>query len=297
MAPEPSAHLAAWGIAKVTGIRWVAEFRDPWITNPFRHPRPFRWMERLENWLEQRVVHDCDHLCVTSIEYKEDFLRRCPGLPVAKVSHIPNGFDPADFDGLMPAKFDKFTILHAGNFYGARSASGFLATYAALLARRPEWGATTQVAFVGSIDADATALIGQLRLQDNVALLGHHRHAESLRLTCGADILLLIPGPGNGTMPGKTFEYLRAARPVYCYGAEGPAARLIEEVGAGIVEPGHSTAAGAASLENLMELVMRNPSACICPAVVLRRFNRREIAGRIASVLATTTNVQTNSTL
>lgn len=285
MSPDPSAHLVAWALARLSGIHWVAEFRDPWVTNPFRHPRPFGWMERLEHWMERKVVLDCNHLCVTSVEYKEDFLRRYSGLAEEKISHIPNGFDPADFDGVVSEKFKRFTILHAGNFYGARSATLFLGGYARLLARRPDLQERTQVVFVGNLDTASVCMLGDKVMKANIVLKGQRTHRETLRLTCGADLLLLVPGPGNGTMPGKVYEYLRAGRPVYCLASEGPVTELLSETGGGVTERSSDPDEISVSLEGMIDNILGGNFSRVCPPEKLKRYDRREIAGRIAAVL------------
>jgi glycosyltransferase involved in cell wall biosynthesis len=285
MSPDPSAHLVALVTARLTGIRWVAEFRDPWMTNPFRYKRPFNWMERLESWMEGKVLYESDHVCVTSQEYKKDFLKRYPSLNFEKISYIPNGFDPSDFEALNPHKFDKFTILHAGNFYGARSAILFINAYALLLSNRPDLKSITQVVFVGNIDSSSFIKILDLGIRENIILLGEQTHNETLKLSSGADLLLLIPGPGNGTMPGKLFEYLRSGRPVYCLSTEGPAAALVRQSGGGVVETSANTSEIAESLEKMVYSVQQDRNTFKCSHEILIKYDRREIAYEIAKVL------------
>lgn len=288
MAPDPSAHLVAWVVSRLSGIRWVAEFRDPWVTNPFRHPRPFGWMESIEHRMEGRVVRDCDHICVTSVEYKDDFLRRYPDLADEKISHIPNGFDPADFEDIVPEQFTRFTIVHAGNFYGSRTATLFISAYAKLLNRRPDIKNRTQVVFVGNVDQPAIALISNDILRDHVVVLGQRTHRETLRLICGADLLLLVPGPGSGTMPGKVFEYLRASRPIYCLANEGPTAKLIEETGAGVTEARTDPASVADSLERMIDSLQNGAKGYSSSIKSIEKYNRRTIACQIAEALEST---------
>ncbi|MFQ5530274.1 MAG: glycosyltransferase, partial [Gemmatimonadota bacterium] len=54
-APPFSVHLAGLILRALTGARWVAEFRDPWTTNPLK-PDELRsafsdWLERKLEWL------------------------------------------------------------------------------------------------------------------------------------------------------------------------------------------------------------------------------------------------------
>jgi glycosyltransferase involved in cell wall biosynthesis len=86
-------------------------------------------------------------------------------------------------------------------------------------------------------------------------------------------------------MPGKTYEYLRAGRPVYCMAAEGPAAELIRETGAGVVESSTDLANAASSLELFIDRALRDHDAYARVAGVLSMYDRRTIAGKISDVL------------
>jgi hypothetical protein len=68
-------------------------------------------------------------------------------------------------------------------------------------------------------------------------------------------LLLLIPeaeGRGKGILSGKVFEYLAAERPIVAaVPPDGEAARLIREVGAGVVSAPDDVGTLRASLEGL----------------------------------------------
>jgi len=266
-------------------LPWVAEFRDPWTMNSFRKARPFAWMERAEHKLERRVVTNADHIVVTSAEYAEDFIRNYPGLDVGIFSHLPNGFDPEDFECVEAERFDKFTIVHAGNFYEQRSARPFLLGLRRWLECDKQALASTQVLFVGRKDPDSTVAIRELGLQGTVIQTGVLGHRQTVANMLGADILLLVPGPGVGTMPGKVFEYLAARKPILTIADEGVARELVRRTGTGSTVHPSDIAGLAAELARIREAIVARSFPYPDTTQLLRQYNRRCIAGLLASVL------------
>jgi glycosyltransferase involved in cell wall biosynthesis len=283
--PDPSVHLVALALARLMRLPWVAEFRDPWTMNPFREPRPFAWMERAEHWLERRVVTTADHIVVTSAEYAADFCKSYPELDLGKFSHLPNGFDPEDFEGVQAERFDKFTIVHAGNFYEKRTARPFLLGLRRWLERDRQALASTQVLFVGRKDPDSTAAIRELGLQDTVTQTGVLPHRRTVASMLGADLLLLVPGPGEGTMPGKIFEYLAARKPVLTIADEGVARELVCRAGIGSAIYLSDVEGLAAELARLRQAIIAHLFPYPDTTELLRQYDSRCIAGRLASVL------------
>lgn len=88
-------------------------------------------------------------------------------------------------------------------------------------------------------------------LQGIVKEIGHLPHAESVRYTLGADVLLLVVDDvkgSEGIVPGKVFEYVGARRPVLAIAPEGDVAALIRRTGAGVVVDRHDVAGMAQAL-------------------------------------------------
>ncbi|UPU37632.1 glycosyltransferase [Geomonas paludis] len=286
--PSPSTHLVGYLVASVARLPWVIEFRDPWIFNPFRVPRPYGWMERLEQRLEERVLRRADHVVVTSEEYKRDFLARYPGLAADRISFIPNGFDLDDFAEVAPHPFDRFTIVHTGTFYEARSSVPFLEGVALALSREPRLAGQLQVVFAGVRDETTAAAVERLSLQGVVTQVGVVPHRQSIAYLAGAQLLLLVPGPGDGTMPGKTYEYLAVRRPILALCEEGVVSRLVTSTGSGcVVEPEDVAAiadAVIACYDARSTGALERDVAC---EAALAQFDRREIARKTARLLDT----------
>jgi glycosyltransferase involved in cell wall biosynthesis len=96
--PVATAHLIGYVLHKVSGLPWVADFRDPmlyeaWPEDP-RVRRAQSWVERLTLVNATRVV------CVTPSAV-ELYRARYGKEHADKVVLIPNGYDEASFAGIM----------------------------------------------------------------------------------------------------------------------------------------------------------------------------------------------------
>lgn len=104
--------LMRWGMAK----KWIADFRDPIgyaEFNKFEFARDQRFQHRIER--------KADAVTIVSEGAMEKF--RCKGVPDSKITYIPNGYDPDDFDvsaiGTKPTE-DKLRIFYAGTLYAGK---------------------------------------------------------------------------------------------------------------------------------------------------------------------------------
>lgn len=283
--PAASTLLVGAALRVLTRLPLVIEFRDPWMLNPFRTPRRWRWLDRLEAAMERYAVASAAHIVVTSQEYKRDLLARYPALAAAGVTFIPNGFDPEDFHDVEPRRFDRFTVVHSGNFYEARRPDAFVAAVEQLLRERPELRARLSVMLVGARNPDTAAAIARASLHDVIQQAGPVSHAESLSYICGADLLLLIPGPGDGTMPGKTYEYLAARRPIFALAEPGVVSAFVTANRLGVVVPPDDIGAIRAALLRLYQGITAGEYQHPDTTALEQRFSRLRIAGEVAEVL------------
>jgi glycosyltransferase involved in cell wall biosynthesis len=283
--PNPSTLLTGYAISRVLRLPLVSEFRDPWMNNPFRIPRPFAWMERFESWLERAIVTNSAQLIVTSDQYRDDFRRTYPAHRLAPIAYVPNGYDPEDFENQQPKSFPRFTILHAGNFYGSRSSLPFLESLSRLLAARPRLRSGVRVLFIGSIDPETSRTVAVLGLDDIVTQRGNLSHRESISCMLGADLLLLVPGPGAGTMPGKIYEYAAARKPIFAIASVGACQQFVERYALGSVASPLNGEEIDAALEKAIFGAWAHLSDSPYYGSDLDAYSRRTIARSIASIL------------
>ena len=282
--PNHSVHIVGYFIKKFFNKKWIVEFRDPWTMNPFRIEKPFKLLEILDSFLEKIVIKNADFINVTSIEYKNQFIDRYRWLNEEKIFYIPNGYDPEDFQEISTPDNGAFTIVHSGNFYQQRSSANFIASIIYLFENKFIEPNKILVKFVGVLDEEGRHLIESCAFKDRFVLTGTVSHERSIFEMRASDLLLLVPGPGVGTMPGKFYEYLAAEKPIFCLAQEGPTKSMIEQHKIGVVCDSDEIAKIGTMLIRLMRRIETRDYVYPCVDYLKNRFNRRVIAEQMVSL-------------
>jgi glycosyltransferase involved in cell wall biosynthesis len=274
-------HLIALLVARLTGIPWVADFRDEWTTNPHLvgQPRPLMALavraERAIAARANRIVVAADYFQLVGLERADP--RRV---------EIPNGVDEADLPEASASgpPADRFVLAHVGTLYDIRDPSPVLRALAALASRGAIDGDRVEVRLVGSVWLPGFAPPAGIR----VIRTGYVEHARALA-EMGMATALLFYVPSSSLAPsGKLFEYLASGRPLLCLAhPDNLGSRLVREWDAGVVADPHDEAAIA---EAILVLWRRWEQGDLLhqEAVrerVLKRFSRRAGAARLAQVL------------
>jgi glycosyltransferase involved in cell wall biosynthesis len=230
--PPNSIHLIGAAVKRMTGARWVADLRDSIAAHPHRRTDSLavQVKEKTSEGIAKLVAHSADAI-VAAADAIADEARSLE--PHAGVTTIPNGCDFDDFDGIEYRRGDRFTITHAGSFFGRRDPKPFLQALA-------DSHLDMLVRFVGDFRPADREFADTLGLGDRVELVPYTSHRHALELQRSSDaLLLLIPeadGRGKGVLSGKVFEYLAAERPILAVvPPDGAAAGLIRDVGNGVV--------------------------------------------------------------
>jgi glycosyltransferase involved in cell wall biosynthesis len=233
--PPNSLNLIGAAIKRATGVKWVADLRDPLVAdadNPVER-LPARLKENVQKVVARVVASQADAI-VTAWGGIADEIRAYE--PSCAVTVIPNGADYDDFEGLEYEPSDRFRITHTGSFFGKRNPRPFLTALA-------EAGRETVTArFVGELTSRDREWAEALGLGDRLELLPFGSRRRSLAYQRDSEaLLMLLPQAGergSPVLPGKIFEYLAAERPILAaVPPDGAAASLIREAGAGVVVP------------------------------------------------------------
>src|SRR5262244_709724 len=115
-------HLVGFALSYLTGLPWVAHFRDPWFAGSWETPTS-AIAARMDKWLERLIVTRATAVVGVTEEHAAAFRRTYPHLPADKFAAVPNGYDNGEWDNL-PAGIrrdekseGKFLIVYAGTFY------------------------------------------------------------------------------------------------------------------------------------------------------------------------------------
>ena len=233
--PPQSMHLIGRGLKRALGVRWIADFRDPWTEMfYYKHLGLTAASDRRQHRLEQSVLDEADAVISVTPLVQKDFQAKTR----TPVVLITNGFDEEDFPELSaPDREIKFRLVHTGLFAADGNPLNLWDALARRCAADPAFRARLEIRLAGKVDAAVTDAIRARGLGDNLVELGYLPHDETVREQRAADILLLPlrqePEYAK-VLPGKIFEYLAARRPVLGIGQEdGAAAAVLRDAGAG----------------------------------------------------------------
>ncbi len=261
---SPSAMLALRNIkASDAGrrIRTVVDFRDFWALNQRRDvPDDRRLDGRVERRLdfERDVLRTVDGVVVVSNEYRRRLLEAYPWLSESRVLVAENGFVEQDFE-VVEARLASsrrnpaFTIRYTGYLLEDHDPATFFEGLALLKKRSPRLFSELRFEYYGGGPAYAKELAERHGVGEACVSQPYVPHARAIELMLTADALYLPFAGGEGTIGGKTYEYLRSGRPLIAtlHACDEPRL-LLERFGVRGLIPKGDSALVAARLEALI---------------------------------------------
>lgn len=233
--PPHSTQLIGRELKARTGVKWLADFRDPW-TDVFYYGALLHspWSARKDAALERSVMESADRLLVVHDQYRERLAKKYPASAPAKLHYLPNGFDAEDFSG-GPAEpdFEGFDLVYTG-IMAAGYEPEVVMEGVRRLRQRVE--VPIRLTIVGTAPEDI--LDGFRATGIEVQCLGMQPHAVANAWQLQADVLLClipaIPEADLAHVPGKLFEYLAVGKPILNIGPpQGESASIIAHCNAG----------------------------------------------------------------
>lgn len=236
--PIPTAHLIGLTLRRLTGIPWVADFRDS-MTEDDYPPHPAT--RRVYRWIERHTIEEASLIVFTAASARRMYLDRYPDLPPSRCLVIANGYDEADFEGIPrptapPGPSTRpLRLLHSGLIYPEERDPRPLFRALARLRREGQIGAQTLQVDLRAPGADTyhRRLITDLGVEGLVRILPALPYREALREASGVDALLILQSSScNHQIPAKAYEYLRLGKPILALtAAEGDTAALLAGCG------------------------------------------------------------------
>jgi glycosyltransferase involved in cell wall biosynthesis len=273
--PPISVNLAGLIAKRRTGVPWVADLRDSFLSpDRRRHVRGEARLQRL-------VARNADAITAATDGFAAEM--RALG-PLGPVATIENGCDFEDFDGLEYRRGDRFRITHTGGFISRRDARPFFEALA-----RAEGDPVAR--FVGGVRVVDGPMLDELELGDRLEIVPFQPHDRVVALQRDSDALLLLLADageaGRKIISAKVYEYLSADRPILAaVPPDGEAAALIRETGAGVVVAPTDVDGMAAALGEFARRWRENELEAPALSDEQRAgLSRRERAERLADIL------------
>ena len=238
--PPASAHVAALVAARLSGLPWIADFRDPWISNRFTPVRKTRFLDPVDRWLEKAVIARADRVVVNTEELCDDFRSRYADRADIFVT-ITNGFDPEEKIPPSPEEKGKpFTITHTGTLYGRRDPTPILIAVENMIRRGSVREEEISLRFIGSVAGEErwSDLLTGGPLSRVVRFEPKIPRNEAIRSLAQSDLLLLIQTGTELQVPRKLYEYVAVGNPILALVTEGATENMIRRESLGwIVHP------------------------------------------------------------
>lgn len=219
--PIATAHLIGLTLHRLTGLPWVADFRDPMLQPSYPNSALQR---RLYGWIERETIKRCRIAVFTTYSAMNSYRTRFPELPADKFVVIENGYDDEDFSNhaangehANTNTNARTTLVHSGVLYqNGRDPSRFLQAIAALKHAGTLDARSLRVVLRAPGDIEQmTALVSQFGVEDIVEVAPQVPYREALNEMLEADGLLVFQGRQfNSQIPAKVYEYFRARKPI-----------------------------------------------------------------------------------
>lgn len=284
---------------------WIADLRDPWALDEWT-VYPTALHKVLERRTMRRELRGAAAIVANTPEAARVLAGQFPELGSSRLVTIPNGWDREDFDGGVPARGDdRFRIVYTGYTHVdagrrhhsrrpfrtllggavrgldvlARSHVFLLEALERLEQLDPDLAGRVEVHLAGAASPSAEPQ------SSHVVHHGYLPHRAAVRLMRSADALFLpmhdLPrGVRSRTVPGKTYEYLAAGRPIVAALPDGDARDLLEGLpNVWLCRPRDIDAIATALRE-----IGRAGSVPPPAPEVLERFERRQLAVRLAAL-------------
>ncbi len=232
--PPHSVHLIGLALKKKFGLKWVADFRDPWTSIDYFHNLPLtRSSLKKHQELERQVLSTADEVIVVGGKMKEEFD------PFNENVHvISNGYDTSNSEGNVALDHD-FSLTYAGLMNDDRNPKALWRVLSRMAGANPELKSDLKIRIVGTCSSEVLKSIENNGLSDNLDYLGYQDHDQVARYQQSAQVLLLtvneVPS-AKGIVTGKIFEYMQARRPVLAIGpTDGDLADILEKTNSGVI--------------------------------------------------------------
>jgi len=177
----------------------------------------------------------------------------------------------------------KFTLVHAGRFYGRRSPVPLL-TALAQLGQEPGLARRLELRVVAEYQPGLDALAQRLGVSHLLRQVGLCSHLQTLRHILESDLAVVVQPATAVQIPSKVYEYLGCAVPILALAGEGATARLVRETRSGVVVDAEDVPAIAAAIRVLCR--GEEPTRPFRPdARVVAQFEAREVMRHTAWLL------------
>jgi glycosyltransferase involved in cell wall biosynthesis len=322
-----SAAEAGIQLKRETNLPLILDLRDPWALDETKI-----YPTRLHAWRDMaamaRALHQAD-LIIMNTPQAAAAVRNSFNLPDStRIISLTNGFDEDDFTRttaqVPQADPDTLRIVHTGLFhcewaqiwddllarkglinhfkYPRRPINLWTRTPRYLLEAIGRASGKFELVLVGELTPADKSMLESSPHGDRIKILGYRSHDESVAWLQSADLLFLpnhtpLDGGPALIVPGKTYEYLGAQRPILAMGPPGDMRNFIRDTHSGLTLDGDDVSATAEALNQFHRAKLAGQPLYHPDFEQIARFERRQLtqqlAGELDKLLSAVPNRQT----
>ncbi len=285
--PPHSLHLIGLQLKQKLGIKWIADFRDPWTDIDYFHQLPLtKSSKRKHQQLEASVLQQANMNIVVGKTMQENFLKITENVKV-----ISNGFDNSESTKDVINLDTTFSITHIGLMNADRNPKALWKALAELTNEHPHFAKDLEIKLIGKIADEVNQELVKYKFT-NVTKIDYVPHIEVEAYQRKSQVLLLainkVPS-AKGIITGKIFEYLQAKRPILAIGPEnGDLATILEQTNSG-------TIVGFEDAKQLKKVVLDlyqqfKSGSLQINSTGIEKFHRKQLTAQLADVLKQVVN-------
>ncbi|WP_199610386.1 glycosyltransferase [Flocculibacter collagenilyticus] len=265
--PLASAMIIGYILHKLTGIPWVADFRDPMAQE--NYPTDKR-KKKIFQWIESKIIKHCSCAFVTAPGAKVFYENKYPHVPSDFWNVIPNGYDhelmqlfnviadehSSDKKTSESDVAKKITMLHSGVIYPNERDPSFLFKAIANLRAR---SLIDKDNFELKLRAPGNEkliqnLVDKAGVDELVSVLSPIDYQSALTEMMESDVLLVMQADNcDYQIPAKTYEYICMKKPILGLTSErGDTGKLLLQTGHAMLAPLTNTDKIQQRLEELL---------------------------------------------
>jgi glycosyltransferase involved in cell wall biosynthesis len=275
----------------------VVDFRDPWMTNPFRREHS-GFKNRIETMLERWVLKTADIVVANTDYLREEFVERFGKDLERKCITVLNGFDPEEFAEVEPeiradSRRSAFLMVHPGFLYGKRDPRILVDALATLRDQAVIKPGEFICELIGPVELpyDLDALIRSLKLEEFLKLRGPVSYRESLSALASCDVALLLQ-PGTSTqIPSKLFEFVGFGKTMIAVAPlDSSVAKIINANKLGVVASAEDTGAVADAIKSVFSQWRATGHSARIPEDIQAEFDVRRSVRKLGDAMSDLVN-------
>ncbi len=230
--PPHSMHLIGLQLKAKLGVKWLADFRDPWTTIGYhKQLKLMSSSAKKHKDLEREVLNSADDVIVTSFTTKIEF----EAITSKPIHVITNGYD---YEAQQEFTMDsKFSLAHIGSLLSKRNPEVLWRVLRDLRNTSDSFARDFQLNLIGAVSEDVLRSMYKYGLDNCIKNIGYVSHNKAVKHQKQSQLLLLIEIDSEETkciIPGKLFEYMVSNRPIIALGPkDSDVEKIIKETNTG----------------------------------------------------------------